>query len=101
MWAGYARSVAVSFRLSYAIGCWCPASSGCVRIAATAIPLASVVSTARRAGSNVRRTGAVDSACFSASKLVWAVAVHSNRAFGLPNAVRGAANSAYPSTKRR
>ena len=101
MCAGYARSVAVSFLLSYAIGCWCPASSGCVRIADTAIPLASVVRTARRAGSNVRRTGAVDSACLSASKLAWAAAVYSNRAFGLPNAVSGAATSAYPSTNLR
>ena len=47
----------LSLRLSYAAGCWCPLSSGSVRIAATAMLLASVVSTARWVGSKVLNTG--------------------------------------------
>jgi hypothetical protein len=69
-------------------------SSGCVRIAATARPLASVVSAARRIGSNVRSKGEVESASFIASKLACAADVHANRALWLPSAVSGAAIAA-------
>jgi hypothetical protein len=69
---------------SYASGCWCPASSGCVRIAATAMLLASVVSTALRAGSKVRKTCADERASLRASKLACASDVHANHAVGCP-----------------
>ena len=66
-----------------------------------AMLLASVVRTARRAGSKARNTGAEERASFSASKLAWVSAVQVNSAVGLPSAVSGAATSAKPSTKRR
>jgi hypothetical protein len=50
--------------------------------------LASVVNTARRPGSNMRSTGDVERASFSALKLACASGVHTYRAVGLPSAVR-------------
>ena len=87
---------AVSLRLSYATGFCRPSSFGCVRIAAT-VSDGEVARVSRqhrrRAGSNVRSTGAEERACFSASKLSCAAAVHVKRAIGLPSAVNGAASS--------
>ena len=87
------RSAAVNLRLSYTTECCRPSSSGCVRIAATEMLLAFVVSTARRAGSKVWSTGAEERASFSASKLACAPLVHIKRAVGLPSIVSGAASS--------
>jgi hypothetical protein len=63
-------------------------SSSCsVRIAATAMLLASVVNTACQPESNVHSTGNVERACFSTSKLACASGIHTNRTVWLPSAI--------------
>ena len=83
--------------LSYATGCWWP-SSGWVKIAATAMLLASVVRTARRAGSKVRNTGAEERVQLqSVEARLGFVRPRESRcraAWPLPSAVSGAATSA-------
>jgi hypothetical protein len=54
-----------------------------LKIAATAMMLASVVSNARLAKSKVRSTGAEQRACFRALKLACVSVVHAKRAVGL------------------
>ena len=106
------RSAAVSLRLLYVTRCWWPSPSGCIRIAATAMLLASVVNTARRAGSRLCNTSANERAPMALARrsqpLPWLERVQVRLRCTGPlepcsrsAAVSGAAISAQPTTKRR